>query len=265
MRRRARALGLLLTAAFLQHTAAAEPPQSDDAVYGYTDDSGRLRYVDRLDEVPPRLRQYARRVDLHSEAVSSPSGDAAFMYRYRGPDGRTRFTNLLETVPPAQRKGARLDLRQVSLNTELGHDLERHFAGEHERLLQAPHCQQLIAAATRPLLRAVWDDHGPLVVTGAAILILFAISPFMLRRVGSQWAKALSMAIPALALVGLVAYGIVRSGKALSLAKTAASPCEPKTFSKLASREHGLVEQYQLLEGLRAQQQGLEQIAREGR
>lgn len=265
------ALASLLAATLAGSSAEGQTPGSDDPVYGYTDDHGRLVYVRDLADVPPRLRKYARRADVADEPslvdlVGARGSGPPVLYRYKTPDGRTKFTNLAESVPSTQRAAAKLDLRHVSLNSELGRDLNRQLDAEHERLVQEPHCQQLRAAASKPFWRVAWDEHGPLIVSGAAIALLVFATPFMLRRVGGrEWARTLSMAISVLAIAGSVAYATMRTNRAMSQLKAAAAPCEGDTWNALASQDQGLVKKLQLLQSMRIQQQGLEEIAREGR
>lgn len=276
--RRGRAPALvLLWAAGVVGIAAAEPPstgRSEDAVYGYTDDHGRMVHVPSLEDVPPRLRPYARRLDVPSEdssmrsllATRVDSGSRPIVYRYLTPTGVTRYTNVLESVPPSQRSAAAVDLSHVALNSEVGRDLSKRLDDEHERLSQSGACRQLRAAAEVSLLRKVWDDHGPLVVIAAVSVLLMFITPAMLRRVGGrEWARALSMALSALAALGLFAYATFRGSQAMSQLKAKAAPCEQGTWDALGEQDKGVVNRLQLLQHMRIQQAGLEQIAQEGR
>jgi hypothetical protein len=266
--RQCASLCLLLMAA-VSGAARAEP----DAIYGYTDDHGRIVHVPSLDDVPPRLRAHARRLDRTDEpALLDMLGNGlspdqpAVLYRYRTADGRTRYTNLRASVPAAQRAGAEVDLSRVSLNTQLGRDLDRRLNEEHALLSEQPACQQLRAAAAKSLPQVIWQEHGPLVVCGGAILLLVFGTPYMVRRVGGPaWSRALGMAVPILALVGLSAYATIRSTQSLSKLKLNAAPCEAETWNALAQSDNGLIDRYKLLQGMRVQQAGLEQIAQEGR
>jgi hypothetical protein len=192
-------------------------------------------------------------------------GARPVIYRYVTPQGQTRYTNLLASVPVLQRAAAEVDLSQVSVNTQVGRDLDRVLAQEHERLAQAPSCQQLRAAAAKPLWRAVWDDHGPLVVIGAVFVLLVLITPAMLRRVGANWAKAFSMSVSVLAALGLFSYATFRGAQAMSQLKAKAAPCEPGSWGQLAQNEPKVLDRVKLLQSMQAQQQALEQIAAEGR
>jgi hypothetical protein len=255
------------------HADAQSQPPREDAVYGYIDDHGGMVHAQSLDEIPPRLRPYARRLDLPSEDSSLvtllqaklKSGGAPVVYRYVTPEGQTRYTNLLASVPARQRSAAAVDLSRVSLNSDVGRDLDRVLSHEHERLAKSPSCQQLRAAAAKPLWRETWDDHGPLVVVGAVFGLLVLLTPLMLKHVGASWGKALSMVIPALAAVGLISYAAVRGGQALSQLKAKAAPCEPAAWNALAKKDDGLVDRLDLLQHMKVQQHGLEQIAAEGR
>jgi hypothetical protein len=263
---------LALLGAWRVAAQAGEPPRQD-AVYGYIDDHGQMVHVSALEEIPPRLRPYARRLDLPSEDSSLVTllqtklgtGGKPVVYRYVTPQGQTRFTNLLSSVPRLQRSAAEVDLSRVSLNSDVGRDLNRVLDDEHARLAQSSTCQQLRAAAAKPLWREVWDDYGPLVVVGAVLGLLVLLTPAMLKRVGASWGKTLSMAVPALAAVGLISYAAIRGTHALSQLKDKAAPCDAGTWNALAKKDDGLVERLNLLQHMHVQQQGLEQIAAEGR
>jgi hypothetical protein len=187
------------------------------------------------------------------------------LYRYVTPQGQTRYTNVLGFVPAAQRSAAAVDLSRVSVNSDVGRDLDQRLQAEHGKLASGPSCQQLRAAAEKPLWRTVWDEHGPLVVIGGAICLLFLVTPMMLRRFGPNWARALSITISALAAIGLFTYATLRGSQALSQLKARAAPCEPGSYEAVAKTDHGLVERVRLLQGMRTEQLGLEQIAAESR
>ena len=273
---RGSAAGVLLWAAGMT-VAVAEPPRAEhgeDAVYGYTDDHGSLVHVQTLDDVPPRLRPFARRLDVPNADASLGSllatklapGENPIVYRYVTKSGATRYTNVLESVPAAQRSAATVDLSHVALNSAVGRDLERLLEKEHTRLASSSSCQQLRAAAEVPLWRKIWDDHGPLVVIAVVAALLVFVTPAMLRRVGGrEWARALSMAIPALAALGLFAYATFRASQAMSQLKAKAAPCEQGTWNALAQQDRGVVDRLQLLQHMHVQQEALEKIALEGR
>lgn len=255
------------------HAGAQSWPAREDAVYGYIDDHGGMVHAQSLDEIPPRLRPYARRLDLPSEDSSlvtllqtkPRSGGETVVYRYVTPEGQTRYTNLLASVPVRQRSAAAVDLSRVSLNSDVGRDLDRVLSHEHERLAKSPTCQQLRAAADKPLWRETWDDHGPLVVIGAAFALLVLLTPIMLKHLGASWGKLLSMLIPALAAIGLISVAAIRGTRTLSQLKVKAAPCESATWNALAKKDDGLVERLHLLQYMKVQQQAAELVAAESR
>jgi hypothetical protein len=261
-------------------SARAEPVRSlravNDAIYAYTDDDGRLVYVNRLQDVPVLLRRYARRVDRDAQAgvdadssaplldwVATPArASEPVLYKYRGRNGRTTYTNLAESVPVAQRATAKLDLRQVSLNTKVGTELDQQLKAQYDKLRESSFCRAIEVAANEPFWRRAWDDHAPLVVCGGAILVFLLITPWMVRKVGgAPWARALSLAIPVLGFAGLMAFVLMKSGRSLSQLRERASPCAPGSWAASATRsDKGLVEHMQLLNALKTETAALEKI-----
>jgi hypothetical protein len=281
----------MATVAFTARAQDSAPNQREDAVYAYTDDQGRLVHVQRLADVPPWLRAHARRVDSDAPSPVGPGsaadGDmdalfdalgptgatpgrtrpAAALYRYRNLLGQTVYTNVLSSVPPAQRANARLDLSHISLNSPLGLELDRRLNAEHARLAEQPRCQQLRSAVQSTLLERLWHDHKPLLVFGVAILGFVFVTPWMLRRVGGrEWARTLSMAIPALVAASVFTYATLESSRALSSLKELAAPCQQASWTALAGQDQGLIKRLELLRGMHHNQaKALDQIAQEGR
>lgn len=245
----------------------------EDAVYGYIDDHGQMRHAQSLEEIPPRLRPFAKRIDTPSEdsslltqlASKVAGGDKPVVYRYVTPSGAVRYTNLLTTVPPLQRSAAAVDLSQVSLNSDVGRDLNGRMEAEHARLAKGPACQQLRAAAETPLWREVWEEHRTLAVFGAVLLALMVVTPFMMDRFGAEWGRTLSKLLPMIAGFGLIGYAAMRGAQSLSELKGRAAPCEQAAWDAAGQNEGGLVERLHLLQHMQSQQNSLEQIAAEGR
>jgi hypothetical protein len=292
----------LLVAWLLPHMAAAQA-RPDDAIYAYTDHKGQLIYVERLEDIPLSLREFARRVDGEGGAPP-PSDDTLFplsispdvqpllaalhaaggasgedsaherkasatgpvLYRYRSPSGAPVYTNIEASVPPAQRAHARVDLSHVALNSKVGRELDERLDREHARLVSQPLCRQLSAAAAQSLPERVWYDHAPLLICGAAIVGFIVITPWMLRRVGGrEWARTLSMAVPALAVAGIALYATLTSARGLSALKDSAAPCDKTAWNALDSAPNSLIKRLQLLDRFDTQRAALERIAQEGR
>jgi hypothetical protein len=270
---------LTFCASYVAASLLAQPGLArafDDGIYAYTDDEGRLVYVNRLQDVPVALRAHARRVD--QDAKLSPNSDPnaplldwvatpaqnsePALYKYRARSGRTTYTNLVENVPVAQRAAAKVDLSRVSLNTKLGADLDQQLKLQYDKLRESAFCRSIETAIQEPFWRRAWGEHAPLVVCGGAILVFLLITPWMVRRVGgAPWARALSLAIPVLGFAGLMAFVLMKSGRSLSQLRERAAPCDPASWEASTARsDQGLVEHMQLLNALKTETKALEQI-----
>lgn len=272
-------IGVWLPAQPLAAQTALQTDQASapDAIWAYTDDRGRLVHVQRLNDVPARLRSSARRVDQSSGQPVAQHGISAAvsewlskttgtteppkrepeLYRYRSASGLMVYTNLAASVPSAQRSNARIDLSQVSLNSELGADLDRELAKQHRTLQQSEACMALRAANEEPWWWCAWKEHAPLVVCGGVLLLAVLLTPWMMKRGwGSHWAKVLSTATPVLGFVGLAAFLFLKTSSSMSSRETRAARCESRAFlgaSNLQARA-------QLVQALQAEQQAIEQI-----
>jgi hypothetical protein len=175
-------------------------------------------------------------------------------YRYVKPDGRIEYTNIEEQVPVEQRFAARIDLSRVSLNTELGNELDRRFQREHQELAQSPYCREARERAEAGFLTQLFDEYGPLVVCGGLLLAFLVFTPSALRKYGGPvWAKTLMMAIPALAVVGVMTFSMTKTAKTVSRLKQLATPCSEQTFAALSRYENPVLKHAQLLELLKQQ------------
>lgn len=170
--------------------------------------------------------------------ASAAHADESF-YRYRHADGRVVYTNIAEQVPIEQRATAKLDLSRVALNTQIGNELALRFQAKHEQLTKTPHCQQLRAAANQDFLSRLWADFAPLVVCGGVLLCFLLFTPVALRRFGAPvWARTLMMAIPTLAVTGVVAFTMSHTNRSISALKQRAQPCMPDALERLAGAKN---------------------------
>lgn len=260
-------------------------------VYAYTDDRGRLTYIERLDQVPVRLQPYAREVDappgyfddededdsLFDEDLFSFGGDneekekrrAALgtIYKVELPDGRVVYTNLAERVPPEKRAQATVDLAHISLHTELGNEIDKRLKLEHEKLLGSKYCRDLRDDANAPLSERLWRDEQPLVICVGAVLVLLLLTPWMVRHVGGpQWGRTLMMAVPALVIAGLVMFAMMKANGALVDLRGKAKPCEQASWDTLAAKpETALRDRLSLVQQLQQQLAAIENLGKEGR
>lgn len=217
----------------------------------YTDDHGREVMVERLSSVPARYRDSVRPLEAEPETEEKESTASVFsldlfslgdtareqtIYRYVNASGRTVYTNIAETLPPDARDKSAVDLSKVSLHTELGNEIERRLMEEHRRLRGSATCGALANAADVSFWRRVWADYAPLLVCAGILFALFALTPFVLRRVDAPvWAKALTFAVPLLAGVALLSFTMTRTNRTLAALDVRARPCQMATWSHVAS------------------------------
>ncbi len=194
-------------------------------------------------------------------AHAQGAGVGQGIYRYKNAQGRVVYTNIAEQVPLDQRATAPVDLRHVELNTETGNELHRRIAEQYAALHGSPYCKKLRAAADEEFLRRLWDDFAPLVLCGGGLLMLLLFSPAAMRRFGAPtWARVLGMAIPGLALSGLVMFSMSYTNKMIVKIKHQAKPCMRETFAKLSEEKDAVLKQSQLVEQLKREIATLEQV-----
>jgi hypothetical protein len=175
-------------------------------------------------------------------------------YRMVQSNGRAVYTNIAEQVPLEQRERARLDLSRVSLNSEIGRELDQRFAQEHETLAQSDYCKELRGAAGQGFWWRLWSDFGPLLVCGAALLGFLLFTPAALRRYGAPvWAKTLMMAVPSLSVAGLLMFSMGQTNKALGELRQRVRPCAAETFENLKSAPNPIQKHAELIEQLKRQ------------
>lgn len=202
----------------------------------------------------------------HQGASSAPDPMSS-IYRYQARDGRTVYTNVLEQVPLAQRADAEVDLSRISLNSELGTELERSLKQAHARLSAGEYCEGLRAEADAPW-ESMWRDEAPLVICGAALLLFLLITPTMLRKFGAAiWMRTLMTAASWLTIAGLTMFGSMRAARTASSLKDQLKPCETSTWDALAKQDKGLSKHVDLVRDLQMQSEtqaaALERIHRE--
>jgi hypothetical protein len=184
-------------------------------------------------------------------ALSCARAEEAY-YRVVRPNGHVVYTNIVEQVPVAQRESARLDLSRVSLNSEIGRELDQRFAEEHAELTQSDYCKELRSAAGQGFWQRLWSDFGPLLVCGAALLAFLLFTPSAMRRYGAPvWAKTLMMAVPSLSVAGLLMFSMGHTNKALGELRQRVRPCAGETFENLKSAPNPIQKHAALIEQLK--------------
>lgn len=195
-------------------------------------------------------------VDLFgAEEPSAPQ----VIYRYRNAEGRTVYTNFEDTVPPTQRADAEVDLSHITLNTEIGSEIDARLKEQHAELIHSGYCKNLRDAANTSALQYLWDEYAPLIVCGGMLLLFIFFTPAALRRVGAPvWAKTLTMAIPALAVAGLVMFGMTQANRMVTDVKRKVSPCVEETWDRISARPQPVANHARLVQHLQQQIKGME-------
>jgi hypothetical protein len=257
-----------------------KPAAAGKASNADSDDLERLLHAQRLKDGPERLRSHTPRVAQPDVVRASEPGlvdklvarvenlmqsaqqEPATLYRYRNAAGRTVYTNLPDTVPRDQQSNAPIDLHAVSLNPELGADLDRQLAARHRALQTAPICQHLRSAAQAPWWSHAWGERAPLVVCGGALLLAALLTPWMLRKGwGASWARVLSTATPVLGFVGIATFLLLQTQRSVADWHVRADRCETSSFQQASDAR----QRVQLVQALQAEQRALEQIHAESR
>ncbi len=198
----------------------------------------------------------------YSPAVTDRPG--ATVYQVRGAHGRTLYTNLVEHVPLEKRSEAAVDLSHISLNSELGRELDQHLEHEHSQLLGTKYCRELRADADTSLAQYAFRDEQPLLICAAVALLLILLTPIMARQFGGEWARTLKTGVATLVLVGLLMLGMMKANHAISAKREKAQPCERATWDKLAAAASGgkseqtVANHAELVKALREQVQALD-------
>lgn len=263
--------------------ANAQTSEQDDAIYAYIDDRGQLVHVQRLQDIPISLRESARRVDEVGASDHEAGGGAPasanklvdwltgkepssdrepVVYRYIGTHGRPVFTNLASSVPTLQRGRAKVDLRHVSLNSELGAAINQNLERRYDELRASSACHELRAESNKPWWARAWRDNRPLVVCAGVLALLLLGTPWMHKRgVGRPWARVLGTAVPVLGFVGLSAFLLVKAEQQMQVLAPRAERCDKATWQGTGD----LPKRFALVSALEAEQATLNQIMLESR
>ena len=193
-----------------------------------------------------------------TSAAERPNPASQTLYRYVNRQGRVVYTNIEEQVPLEQRAKGKLDLSRIELNTEIGTELDRRLEQQHAVLTKSSYCKQLRDAASEGFLSRLWNDFAPLLVCGGLLLCFLLYTPQALRRFGAPvWAKTLMMAIPSLAIAGVITFSMTHTNNAIADLKRRVQPCAQDSFARLKSEPNALLKHAQLVEYLKREVQKL--------
>ncbi|MBW2737049.1 MAG: hypothetical protein JRH20_32095 [Deltaproteobacteria bacterium] len=129
------------------------------------------------------------------------------------------------------------------------------------QLLVTDECGRRRAAVGGGFWRVLWRDHSPLVVIGAAMLLLLLFTPWITRRIGGpRWSRVLMMVLPILVLAGLWSTSAVQASRTLSVLEAKARPCQRESYEPLETKSHGTTTQKSRQPTLRDQWWMLEKL-----
>jgi hypothetical protein len=133
-------------------------------------------------------------------------------YSYKGDSGRTVYVNRFSMVPPEKRAKARaVDLSEVELHEELAEALADAVEDELRYLKDSDPCNEARSEKSAGAWKHVWKRHGPWVLASLAAIILVLMTPWMVARTPpGVWPRLLMVALPALAMTGLLAVSATR-------------------------------------------------------
>jgi hypothetical protein len=132
----------------------------------------------------------------------------------------------------------------VSLNTELGNEIERRLEHEHASLTRTPYCEQARKAAATTFWSELWRDYAPLVVASGVLALLLMLTPMAMQKFGVDgWAKALGLAIPVVFASGLLVFALDKTRKSVAQMRERAEPCAPEALATLG-RDPGVLKKH---------------------
>lgn len=142
------------------------------------------------------------------------------------------YVNDLSFVPDRfKQRAQRVDLSDVSLNFELAADLERETQALLNDLLKSDACLKKRQAADRGWAMTLWEEYGILLLFGLLIVVLLAFSPAIMRRVDPpQWGRFLMLAIPAICVIAVLSFSLVRTSAMVAQTRSEADPCRPERY-----------------------------------
>ncbi len=233
----------------------------------YEDADGRTLCANGWQDVPEVFRSTARPTSPGSQPPSQP-GTAFWawdpesepersdtIYKYRDKSGRECFTNVWDQVPAARRSRAEaLDLSQVTLNTEVGTQIDQRHSEQQEKPVNAEYCEQARSKASEGWASNLWTENRVLIgVAGLLLLFLFA-TPVALRKLHApDWSRTLTMAIQTLGLIGLIMYGMVRANSAYQSFRQGLEICEGSAWTEGSTRPNPVKGHVRLIRDLQSQ------------
>ena len=153
----------------------------------------------------------------------------ATVYRYVNDEGRTVFVDDLSLVP-ADRAASTdvLTLDHISLNRQLGNDLDAQLRTQHEMLSQTPFCERAREVSSQSRWKQVWQEQGHLIAIGGLIVLVLLMTPWMIKLVPvPQWTRTLMFVLPILVLLGGLTHVAVTTSRTMRHVNETVTLCDP--------------------------------------
>jgi len=267
----------LFSSAFLLLVAGASlpvPAQDEKrCTHVYQDEKGNSVCAAGWKQIPERFRSTAQPVGsqwvdpdeygilLSSDEELRERTPVSTIYRYRNESGRESYTNIWDQVPTASREKAEVvDLSGVSLNTEIGREIDASLEKERDALLGSEYCRAALQHEKERWWLGLWSNFKPLIVVAAVIILLLLATPFALRKVDApQWSRTLTMAIQVLTLLGLFVFAVTKMADGFRVVRAMAAPCRTDSWEKAASEPDALARRANLLQQLQRRIEHFEQ------
>jgi hypothetical protein len=204
-------------------------------------------------------------VYLSSSKGNNGKNDLGTVYRYRLKEGREQYTNSWNAVPTPHRKKAKaVDLSNVTLNEQTGNDINKRTSEQYEKLAEIDPCIGEAVKSTDNFATDIWSNYRPVVIIAAFILLLILATPFAIRRIDApQWTRVLSMAIPTLAVIGLITFGLIRAGVMAQDIKGTNPRCNRGVSATLSERSNPISAHTTLLKDMQNKLDTIEQERRD--
>lgn len=182
----------------------------------------------------PKLEDTA---PLLSDWATPSEDDAPAFYSYVNDAGRVVYVSHPGLVPPGHRGTAEeVDVSRVSLNTELGDQLNEAIKEEHASLAATDVCQEARRDGEDDFVSHAVKRYPFWLVIGGVILLLLVTGPAIARQVGAgPWIRTLAWVIPLLLFLGVLTHTARQTQSTLSLLRSTSALCDAEALAQESS------------------------------
>ena len=182
-------------------------------------------------------------------ATNARADEEPLFFSYEGDAGQTVYVNDASMVPDGRIKTA-IDLSEISLNTELGNEINERLTIELEELAASDPCLAAKEEAKVGVIQHTVNRHGTWLLAAIGVFVLLLLSPKMSRALPQgTWSRFLMVAIPAIGFVTVLATITTRASETITAVKGLSDLCEnsiegalPKEKAKQLSKMRSNIE-----------------------